>query len=539
MLPSLAKPLKSEQAEEKSECGLRPRKMEIHLPNVPVMEIFSYLDAFSLLQAAQVNKSWNLAATSDSLWRKLCKKRWLCYDLSLDTLGAQTWKEYFLRKTRQEHSMSRAKPEDFIYKEMSGDFGVEGTAYYLSGSGLTHNGQGKSIVCVVTSMTRLTTWDIREDLGDVGFALSCVYCHSVSIPESICVIYNLVFMYIKPCLHLYNKASLVMGAMTWVSPIQPTCIMRLATLPELRLAITVDMEATIKVWNCYDKDALATNSMFASCQILKAVLTKDGPIVLAGDDSGNLHTFRIPDLHLISRVHAIEFAINQLHCSPQRKWVYLNKKHPHVWPKVYLMKSLLRPSEYPTPVCTTINYTLSFKAFWTPRREDRITLLSQRGPRQVSKFVTFDIELERTEDGIDAKARPVASFTLPSDVKAPEWMGVSDKDVIVCSSGTSLLVYNMKGFQLQRLQDYPAEIMRLLVDPLHVIVTYMDGSLEVYMWEESSPYLKKCYHLQNPRHMGRQSMLPKTLCDNVSIIRVVTKGPNCCFLMAYVLKVCS
>ncbi|XP_006985929.3 F-box/WD repeat-containing protein 12 isoform X4 [Peromyscus maniculatus bairdii] len=491
MLPSLAKPLKSEQAEEKSECGLRPRKMEIHLPNVPVMEIFSYLDAFSLLQAAQVNKSWNLAATSDSLWRKLCKKRWLCYDLSLDTLGAQTWKEYFLRKTRQEHSMSRAKPEDFIYKEMSGDFGVEGTAYYLSGSGLTHNGQGKSIVCVVTSMTRLTTWDIRE------------------------------------------------GAMTWVSPIQPTCIMRLATLPELRLAITVDMEATIKVWNCYDKDALATNSMFASCQILKAVLTKDGPIVLAGDDSGNLHTFRIPDLHLISRVHAIEFAINQLHCSPQRKWVYLNKKHPHVWPKVYLMKSLLRPSEYPTPVCTTINYTLSFKAFWTPRREDRITLLSQRGPRQVSKFVTFDIELERTEDGIDAKARPVASFTLPSDVKAPEWMGVSDKDVIVCSSGTSLLVYNMKGFQLQRLQDYPAEIMRLLVDPLHVIVTYMDGSLEVYMWEESSPYLKKCYHLQNPRHMGRQSMLPKTLCDNVSIIRVVTKGPNCCFLMAYVLKVCS
>lgn len=56
MLPSLAKPLKSEQAEEKSECGLRPRKMEIHLPNVPVMEIFSYLDAFSLLQAAQVNK---------------------------------------------------------------------------------------------------------------------------------------------------------------------------------------------------------------------------------------------------------------------------------------------------------------------------------------------------------------------------------------------------------------------------------------------------------------------------------------------------
>ncbi|XP_036049551.1 F-box/WD repeat-containing protein 12 [Onychomys torridus] len=464
---------------------------EIYLPNVPVMKIFSYLDAFSLLQAAQVNKSWNLVAASNSLWRKLCLKRWLCCDLSLDTLGAQTWKEYFLRKARQEHSMSRAKPEDFIYKEMSGDFGVQGTAYYLSGSGLTYNGQGKSIVCVVTSMTRLTTWDIRE------------------------------------------------GVVTWASPVQPAIIMKLATLPELCLAITVDMEATIKVWNCYDKDALATNSMFSPCQSLKAVLTKDGPIVLAGDISGNLHTFRIPDLHLISRVHAFAFAVNQLSCSPQRKWVFLNKKHPHVLPKVFLLNSLLRPSEYPTPVCTIINYTLSFRAFWTPRREDRITLLSQRGPYKVSRFVTFDIELERTENGINAKARLVASFTLPNDIESPEWMGVSEKDVIVCSSGTSLLVYSMNGFQLQRFQDYPAEIIRLLVDPLRVIVTYIDGSLEVYMWEESTPYLKKCYHLQNTRHMGRQSMAPKTLCDNVSIIRVVTKSPNCCFMMAYVLKVCS
>ena len=30
--------------------------MEIHLPSVPMMEILSYLDAYSLLQAAQVNK---------------------------------------------------------------------------------------------------------------------------------------------------------------------------------------------------------------------------------------------------------------------------------------------------------------------------------------------------------------------------------------------------------------------------------------------------------------------------------------------------
>uniref|UniRef100_A0A0G2JFH5 F-box and WD-40 domain protein 13 n=1 Tax=Mus musculus TaxID=10090 RepID=A0A0G2JFH5_MOUSE len=43
--------------------------MEIHLPSVPLMKIFSYLDAYSLLQAAQVNKDWNELASSDVLWR--------------------------------------------------------------------------------------------------------------------------------------------------------------------------------------------------------------------------------------------------------------------------------------------------------------------------------------------------------------------------------------------------------------------------------------------------------------------------------------
>ncbi|KAL6035599.1 hypothetical protein STEG23_019120 [Scotinomys teguina] len=353
---------------------------------------------------------------------------------------------------------------------------------------------------------------------------------------------NVPLMKIFSCLDAFSllqAAQVNKGVMTWVGSVQPSCIIRLTTLPEMHLAVTVDMDGTIKVWNCYDRDALATNKLLRSCQSLKAVLTEDGPIVLASDSSGNLYTFEIPNLHLISKVHVFEYAINQLCCSPQKKWIFLNKKHPHVLPKVFLMNSLMRPSEYPAPVCAVITYTLSFRAFWTPRREDRITLMYQRGPNKCSRFVTFDIELEKTENRINAEAKLVASFSLPNDIENPEWMGVSDKDIIVCSSGTSLLVYNMDGSQLQKFQDYPEEIMRLLVDPIHVIVTFVDGSFEVYTWEERSPYLRKCYRLQNTRHLGRQSMAPKTLCDHTSIIRVVTKNPNCCFLLAYVLKVCS
>ncbi|XP_057624433.1 F-box/WD repeat-containing protein 12 [Chionomys nivalis] len=140
--------------------------MEIFLSCVPLWEIFSYLDTFSLLQAAQVNKSWHEVSGSDLLWRgdltgKLCLKRWPCCDIRLELLNAQTWKQFFLRQTRQEYSMTWAKPEDFIYKEIPRDFGL-GDVNYLSGRGLTREGQGRSVVCVVISLTRLSAWDLQE-----------------------------------------------------------------------------------------------------------------------------------------------------------------------------------------------------------------------------------------------------------------------------------------------------------------------------------------------------------------------------------------
>lgn len=42
---------------------------------------------------------------------------------------------------------------------------------------------------------------------------------------------------------------------------------------------------------------------------------------------------RIPELQLVSRVPALKYTIDPLCCSPQKKWVFLNKKHPHISPK--------------------------------------------------------------------------------------------------------------------------------------------------------------------------------------------------------------
>ena len=81
----------------------------------------------------------------------------------------------------------------------------------------------------------------------------------------------------------HDDALVLQGAMTWESPKQPSYIVWMTTLPEMQIAVTIDMQSTIKLWDCHNSDALATKSIFSLCQILKAVFTKDGPIVLVSD----------------------------------------------------------------------------------------------------------------------------------------------------------------------------------------------------------------------------------------------------------------
>ncbi|XP_021028257.1 F-box/WD repeat-containing protein 15-like isoform X3 [Mus caroli] len=413
--------------------------METNLPSLPMMEIFSYLDAYSLLQVAQVNKNWNELASSDVLWRKLCQKRWFFCDMvTLQLHGKETWKQFFIYRTWQEHAKTRAKPEDFTYKEIPVEFEFRAYAYYISKHGLTRNGQGKSAVCMVTSMNRISTWDIHE------------------------------------------------GVMTWESPVQEFYIELMTTLPEMHIVVTVDIRSTIKLWDCHNSEALATKRMVSSCQLLKAVITKDGPIVL-----------------------------------------------------VFYMNSLLRPSEFSDPVSTILEFSLCKRAFWTPRREDRITLMSRNIPPSPTKFGIFDMKLEEIGNKVTVQGHLTASFSLADYEGTPECFGVSDKDVFVCSTGSSLLLFNINGLCLQTFQYCPEMIVRLCVDPVHVIVICNNGSLDVYAWEERSPLLRKCYRLQNRSYLPPSSFINKALCDDVSIIGVMTNSPAPCYLMAYTLNICS
>ncbi|XP_008851501.1 F-box/WD repeat-containing protein 12-like [Nannospalax galili] len=417
--------------------------MEIHLPAVPLAEIFSYLDGFSLLQAAQVNKvktlkipcclidqllagtplSWNVVADRESLWRRLCLRKWcfnddtqehLCTQL-WQQLGTQTWKQFFLHRTRQERCMEWARPEDFVYREIPGDLGDFRLLEYLSGSGLTMDGQGKSILCTVSDKGTLSTWDVKEHIK------------------------------------------------TWSSPVQQSIITSLAILPEMKLAITGDLERAIKVWNCHDRDAVAIRTMPRDYCTLKAFLTKDGAFLMVGDSAGHIYTFMLPQLWCVSVVKSFECAVQLLQCSPENKWVFACKMHPHVFPKVFLTECLLNSSKNCSLLYICLPFAPFHKVCWTPRMENRVTIMYWRNSHNTMEFITFDLGLEKIGGKDAIEADQIANFLLPAHIGTPESMGVSDGNVIVFGSGPSLFLYTIDGLQLHRFEDHQRNIMTLWV----------------------------------------------------------------------------
>lgn len=71
----------------------------------------------------------------DSVSRNLCLKKWSFYNFST-CLGSQTWKQFFLKQTKLEYRMALAKPEDFVFKEATGNLGMGLGAAWRNVAGL-------------------------------------------------------------------------------------------------------------------------------------------------------------------------------------------------------------------------------------------------------------------------------------------------------------------------------------------------------------------------------------------------------------------
>ncbi|XP_039084000.1 F-box/WD repeat-containing protein 12 [Hyaena hyaena] len=461
--------------------------MALRLPDLPMFKIFSFLDAFSLLQASQVNREWNRAAENHHLWRNLCLKKWSFCNFST-CLGSQTWKQFFLKQTKLEYRMALAKPEDFVFKEATGNLGILGPIAYLSGNGPTMDGQERSVICTVSSKHMLYAWDVQE------------------------------------------------GTTIWSSPVQQSSIKHLATLPHLHLAVTVDLEGTVKVWNCQDRDALAAFPISKACFSLEVCLTKDGPFLMVGNSEGDIYTLTVPELRCVSKVHAFKYNVDLLCCSPDKKWIFASGTHQNILPRVFFAECLLKPSEGKSPLSLSIPFSSCCRACWAPRRTSRVTLMYRRGSFKKTGFTTFDLMTEKTGDRTVIQAHQIATFLLPLHMESPIWMEASDGNMIIFESGPYLFLFTISGHQLQRFEDHQRTIGNVWADSLHVLTTSMDDSLHVYMWEEEGryPYLKSCCHLEHiGSNLAPSCYVSKAVCDNMSIVCVVSKSRESSSLVMY------
>uniref|UniRef100_G3UBT4 Uncharacterized protein n=1 Tax=Loxodonta africana TaxID=9785 RepID=G3UBT4_LOXAF len=231
------------------------------------------------------------------------------------------------------------------------------------------------------------------------------------------------------------------------------------------LEFTGDLGGTSKVWNCQGGDAVAAFTI-QCCFSMEGFLTKDGLFLMMG----NIYT---PDLRHISRVNA-SGSVALLLCSPNEKEVF----QQHVFPMVFFTGCLLKSSEGDT----LLSLLIPFDVCWASRKTSRKTVMFQKGSHKKTKITTFDFTTEWSDSKTVTQAQKVASFLLPFHMKAPNYLGINDRNMIVFESGPHLFLFTIDGLPLRRFEDNQRPSATYQWVPVHVLTTSTDNSLRVYMW---------------------------------------------------------
>uniref|UniRef100_G3UE89 F-box and WD repeat domain containing 12 n=1 Tax=Loxodonta africana TaxID=9785 RepID=G3UE89_LOXAF len=185
---------------------------------------------------------------------------------------------------------------------------------------------------------------------------------------------------------------------------------------------------------------------------------------------GNIYT---PDLRHISRVNA-SGSVALLLCSPNEKEVF----QQHVFPMVFFTGCLLKSSEGDT----LLSLLIPFDVCWASRKTSRKTVMFQKGSHKKTKITTFDFTTEWSDSKTVTQAQKVASFLLPFHMKAPNYLGINDRNMIVFESGPHLFLFTIDGLPLRRFEDNQRPSATYQWVPVHVLTTSTDNSLRVYMW---------------------------------------------------------
>uniref|UniRef100_A0A8B9Y614 Cyclin-dependent kinase 20 n=1 Tax=Bos mutus grunniens TaxID=30521 RepID=A0A8B9Y614_BOSMU len=441
-------------------------------------------------QRISASQVWNEASRTKELWRQLCLRRWSSCKASQMTLGTQTWKQYYLRRSELEFRMASGRPEDFTCRALAGHKGEIDDLAYISTSEYRFDGQDKSVVCTVSSDGTVRAWDLHE------------------------------------------------GMELWSSPVQSAALVNLVAYPRLQLVVTVDERGLIKVWEAENGCEKAAFLLPMYSSALEACDIPEGPLLLAACAEGALYTLTVPWLQLLSRVNVFPGNPTSLLCSPDRQWVFASTQNSDLSPEVFYTQSLLCRSEDETPASTTLPIWLTSRACWTPDEAARLMVMHRNDNGMQLVITTYELGSRKSRDRVEVLVRQIASFLLPDTMMPPHLMKGHGSQVILLVSGSELVLFTIHGLQLVAFQDHQRPITSMWVDQTRVITSSFDLSLRVYMWnkENKFPVLKSCYHLLGGSHRWA-SGFTHVESDSMSIVGVEARNIGTSILRSYYFQV--
>uniref|UniRef100_W5N9K8 Si:ch73-142c19.1 n=1 Tax=Lepisosteus oculatus TaxID=7918 RepID=W5N9K8_LEPOC len=453
--------------------------------------IFSYLDEDDLLRASVVSKFWNEAADTPWLWRQMCLRRWSFCNLSRLPAGMQTWKNYYLRRSKLEEKMEMGRASaDYTCKTLRGHTGaIVDMAYLVGNSSLSESWNSMSIVCSASTDGTVRAWNVQE------------------------------------------------GSQLWSTPVQEPLRKIIVDQPN-GVVISADRRGTIKAWKGLTGEELAAfPASSTACRLINYSI-KDQPFLTAGTAGGSLYTLASPTLSQVSHVVAFDtYKIDVLLASPDKQWIVAATQDNYdLSPKVFSCESLSCASGDETPVSEVLPVSGCLAACFFPSEAARVLILHSDGLRATTAVSIFDITSKKTKYKTVVIAELVGTFQLDvgrwhSDILL-EGRG---SGTILTATQNQLKVYNLQGAMLASFEDHMKPISAICADSFRVVTASHDLSLRVLTWKKEKDKnlsLESRYHLLGGSHMYSRGFT-NVACDYASIVASVAAVNGKDVLKAY------
>ncbi|KAM7169843.1 F-box/WD repeat-containing protein 12 isoform 1-T1 [Macrochelys suwanniensis] len=455
-----------------------------------LVHVFSYLEAPDLLRAARVNQAWNEAASTTSLWRRMCLDRWTFCNISNLTPGMQTWKQYYLHRSKLEHEMASGRPSaDYICRSMRGHKGkIVGMAYLSDNEHVFGAGKLRSVVCTASTDGTIRAWQVQE------------------------------------------------GTQIWSSPSQEVPFVKVITVPQYKLAISADARGTIKVWHGETGEELAAFSTSSSSSSLVTYSVNNKPFLTVATAGGVIYTLEVPNLNQVSCITAFQnSSIDLLLCSPDKQWLVAGStENANTSPKVFYTDCLINPADEP-PVSSSLPVNNCAVVCWLPKAPARIAVMHQDRISVQRNITVFDLAVKKSKYKMEVIAQQVASFTLPGSTwTTAVLMEGHGTETVLLGCGSNLTLYSIFGTQLEAFQHHNNTITSIWVDSFRVVTSSLDLSLRVYTWKKANKIssLTSRYYLLGGTHRWSRGFTD-VACDNISIVGVVAESDETSILRAY------